>query len=314
MKGDKMKKLLLVLLVVALAAFLLVGCIPVTPGEGEGEGEGEVTVVIEGAVVIDGKTYVSAGTHDVTVTFPAPVAGWVDGWIDDCEGDYSKSKDIGEHDFVLFPDAAKKVWIGSTIFEAYYNDCCATYIEIWAGECEDEACIWFPVIVDSEPPYALIEVTSDECTCEGCELTFESGVSESECDPDLECCGDDCSGLASWAVAIYEDDPFDVCCETPCDEPISTCSGTICPVLCTTDCLEAGEDYYVVASLVDKVGNEEEYYAIVSLDTACGVTVTEYYADSCDYNDCLCTNWVMQKDTDEFIGNCYSVDDCASCE
>ena len=34
-----MKKLLIVLLVVALAAFLLVGCIPVTPGEGEGEGE-----------------------------------------------------------------------------------------------------------------------------------------------------------------------------------------------------------------------------------------------------------------------------------
>src|SRR5665648_113647 len=32
-----MKKLLIVLLVVALAAFLLVGCIPVTPGEGEGK-------------------------------------------------------------------------------------------------------------------------------------------------------------------------------------------------------------------------------------------------------------------------------------
>jgi len=39
-----MKKLLIVLLVVALAAFLLVGCIPVTPGEGEREGE--VTVAL----------------------------------------------------------------------------------------------------------------------------------------------------------------------------------------------------------------------------------------------------------------------------
>ena len=36
-----MKKLFLVLLVVTLAAFLFVGCLPVTPSEGEGEGEGE---------------------------------------------------------------------------------------------------------------------------------------------------------------------------------------------------------------------------------------------------------------------------------
>ena len=62
-----MKKLLLVLLVVTLASFLFVGCLPVTPSEGEGEGEGEgevaVTVEIEGAVVVDGKTYVSGGAH-----------------------------------------------------------------------------------------------------------------------------------------------------------------------------------------------------------------------------------------------------------
>jgi len=24
------------------------------------------------------------------------------------------------------------------------NPCCASYVEIYAGECEDEACIWFP--------------------------------------------------------------------------------------------------------------------------------------------------------------------------
>jgi predicted small secreted protein len=72
-----MKKLFLLFLVVVLAAFFLVGCIPVTPGEGEVESETEVTVVIEDAVFIDGKTYVSDGVHDITVTFPAPVAGVV---------------------------------------------------------------------------------------------------------------------------------------------------------------------------------------------------------------------------------------------
>ena len=37
-----MKKLLLVLLVIALAVSLLIGCNPVTPDEGEGEGEGKI--------------------------------------------------------------------------------------------------------------------------------------------------------------------------------------------------------------------------------------------------------------------------------
>ena len=37
-----MRKLLLVLLVVTLAAFLFIGCLPATPTEGEGEGEGEI--------------------------------------------------------------------------------------------------------------------------------------------------------------------------------------------------------------------------------------------------------------------------------
>ena len=60
-----MKKLLLVLLVVALAAFLLVGCNPVTPpveGEGEGEGEGETAPVLLGLAgnfVILAKTGIS---------------------------------------------------------------------------------------------------------------------------------------------------------------------------------------------------------------------------------------------------------------
>jgi len=64
-----MKKLLLVLLVVALASFLFVGCLPTTPAEGEGEGEGEgeptVTVEIGDSVVLNGKTYVKGGSHSM---------------------------------------------------------------------------------------------------------------------------------------------------------------------------------------------------------------------------------------------------------
>ena len=283
-----MKKLLLVLLVVAMAAFLFVGCLPTTPpaeGEGEGEGECEVTVEIDGAVVVDGKDYVSCGTHDITVTFCAPVVGYVEAWISCCWGDYSPdgvySKDNGDGMYVvLFPNADRTVWTGSGYFgedcdkdkNGGWTPCCASYVSVWAGECEDEACIWFPVIVDCDDPFAEIEITvepdeadDEECPCEGCEITFESIVDPEVCDPDIECCGDYCSGLTGWSVVLYDADPFDVCCDpNVCEEPIGSCSGTECPILCVTECLEASDDpYYAVITLVDAVGNETVYYAMI---------------------------------------------------
>ena len=316
-----MKKLLLVLMVVALASFLFVGCVPVTPAEGEGEGEGEgevgVTVDIEGSVVIDGKTYVSADAHDITVTFPTPVEGSVTAVVGYCSGNYSKDMvdDLMAMlgiNVVLFPNADKTVWTGSADFEEGEYDCCASYVMINSGACEDEYCIKFPVIVDADNPYAKIEITADDCDCGGCELTFESGVTESECSDDVDCCGDDCSGLASWAVAVYEDDPFNVCCDTPCKPEIGGDSGSACPIEFTTACLEE-EKYWVVVTLVDNVGNEREYYATVELDTDCEITVTEYLADELGTpgNDCLCTEWDWHYvDTDDFIGFCEDVDNC----
>ena len=72
-----MKKLLLVLLVVTLASFLFVGCLPTTPpaeGEGEGEGEAEIcpTVAVTSQVAVGGKNYIKAGTQTITVTFAVP--------------------------------------------------------------------------------------------------------------------------------------------------------------------------------------------------------------------------------------------------
>jgi len=71
-----MKKLLLVLLVVALVSFLLVGCFGVpngTEGEGEGEVEVEVTIAVENEYKSpSGVTYVPC-VDKVTITFPEPV-------------------------------------------------------------------------------------------------------------------------------------------------------------------------------------------------------------------------------------------------
>jgi len=297
-----MKKLLLVLLVVTLASFLFVGCLPTTPAEGEGEGEGEgevgVTVEIEGAVVVDEKTYLSIGNHTITVTFPAPVVGGVGAYITNCSGDYrNRGGDCG-HEVVLFPNADRTVWTGSGEFGPCGEDCCASYVEVWSGECEDEVCIWFPVIVDFCPPFAEIEITADACECEGCEITFENITNTEDCLPDEECCGDECSGLASWSVVLYDGDPFDECCDpNVCEEPIGSCSGTECPISCVTECL-GPDTYYAVVTLVDNVGNEIVYYARIVLGEDCSIEVTEGWSTSAPE----CVSW--NSGTSDTIGEC----------
>ena len=303
-----MKKLLLVLLVVTLASFLFVGCLPTTPAEGEGEGEGEgevgVTVEIEGAVVVDGKTYVSGGAHDITVTFPAPVVGGVSAFISCCTGDYRNGCDI---DVVLFPNADKTVWEGSGEFGRYDGPsdafgCCASYVGVVSGECVDEVCIWFPVIVDSCYPFAQIEITAEDCECEGCEIIFATVTDPAECADDTVCCDDTCSGLASWSVVLYDGYPFDVCCDpSVCEEPIGSCSGTACPIECATECL-GPDTYYAVVTLVDNVGNETVYYAEIVLGADCSIEVTEGWSTSAPE----CVDW--DDVTTDTIGECS--EDC----
>ena len=319
-----MKKLFLVLLVITLASFLFIGCLPTTPAEGEGEGEGEgeceTTVVIEGAVVVDGKTYVSGGNHTITVTFCTPVVGGVSAYITYCSGYYGeigidKSELNGGSGVVLFPNADRTVWTGSGYFGCmiingidkqspqkieFCSPCCASYIEIYAGECEAEACIWFPVIVDSCPPFAEIEITSDACECEGCEITFESIAESFDCEDDEECCGDECSGLASWSIVLYDAYPFDECCDpSVCEEPIGSCSGTDCPIECITECLTEGT-YFAVITLVDNVGLEEVYYAEIVLGADCDLDVTYGWPGLAE-----CVNWA--GGTSDTIGECYSI-------
>ena len=297
-----MKKLLLVLLVVTLASFLFVGCLPVTPAEGEGETEVGVTVEIDGAVVVDGKTYVSEGAHTITVTFPAPVVGGVAATITGCTGDYRPP--ISDIEVVLFPNADRTVWTGSGDF-GYGTSagCCASYVVVEAGECEAEACIWFPVIVDACYPFAQIEITAEACECEGCEIVFETVTDPEECADDILCCDDTCSGLASWSVVLYDDYPFDECCDpSVCEEPIGSCSGTECPILCSTECLPA-DTYYAVVTLVDNVANETVYYAEIILGADCVISVRYGWPDKgMGWDDDECVDWA--EVTGDTIGEC----------
>ena len=295
-----MKKLFVLLVMLVLAIFIFSGCQGLVPSEGEGEGEGEmvtegVTVDIEDAAKIDNKTYLSGGSHEITVTFPSPVEGWVKGNITPCNGDY-RDLDIPSEedtDVIFYPNEDRTVWTGSGSFGnsltpvAVARDrdllCCASYLQITSGECEDEICINIPVIVDSEPPYATIELCMDDCACGGCELSFSSTVTSSVCSEDTTDCGDDCSGLAGWSIALYEEYPFDTCCEIPCEEPVFTCSGTECPIQCTTDCLTE-ESYYAIVTLTDHTENEVRFGTGVEIDPENCETLSLTELNS---NDCL---------------------------
>ena len=135
--------------------------------------------------------------------------------------------------------------------------------------------------------YAEIEITAEDCECEGYEITFATIDDEYLCDSDEECCGDECSGLASWSVVLYDAYPFDECCDPSiCEESIGSCSGTDCPIECTTECLTEGT-YYVVIILVDEVGLETVYFTMIVLgpDSDCDIDITEDWPDSAP--DCV---------------------------
>ena len=262
-----MKKLLFVILVLALATFLSVGCLPVTPaeGEGEGEGEGEIcpTVAVTSQVAVEGKTYIKGGEQTITVTFATPTEP-VSVYVGlDLKDLYNPFTDPGV-EVVMYANADKTVYTGTTDFaEGVLDDCDEAYI--YVVTCDSCAPCKYPYIVDGIGPLAEIKITIDDCDCAGCGITFESTSTDPDCEEGVECCGDDCSGLASWSIVLYDSDPFDQCCDpSVCEEPMGSGSGTECPIDFTTDCLTAGT-YYAIVTLVDAVGNETMYYAKIVL-------------------------------------------------
>ena len=299
-----MKKLLLVLLVVALASFLLVGCFGVPDGtEGEEEPDGEVgicpTITIAGSYTdpISGKTYVNGDADEVVVTFAQPTEGvsiylvggvwWVMGGV---ELKDETKESIFDLTLPYTVSADGKTYTASIPSWVSELDCEPFMIKVVScdGECE---CVE-SFIVDSVPPEAKIEICVDGCTCEGCELSFTSTI-EDDCDETVNC-DDDCSGLASWSIDIYDDYPFEDCCEVPCIEPIDSDSG-VCPVDFTTSCLEDLEDgapVFAVVTLVDNVGNDVKWgvwVGVCDYDTCEEIWIDPYTSGAGIDDECLDT-------------------------
>jgi predicted small secreted protein len=293
-----MKKLLLVLIVVALAAFLLVGCIPSTPAEGEGEGEGEVeicpTVSITSEVEIGGKMYIKGATQTITVTFAVPtepVAVYVGEAIKDSLGGVP----TGAKELVMYPDADKKVYTGTYRFNGTVaTDCDEDYI--YVATCATCAPCKYAYIVDDAAPCSRIKIyEGDVCSCGGFDIVFAGGTNPS-C---LTCCNDYCTALDEYTIELFKSNPFDVCCDVPCAAPIASCSGTGCDIDCSMLCVDISayttaetKDFYLVATLNDMVGNARRYYAKVNIDSNDIKTVTEYIGKT---QGGLCTNWGLTE-------------------
>ena len=308
-----MKKLLLVLLVVTLASFLFVGCLPTTPAEGEGEGETEVasvcpTVSITTEVEISDKKYIKGGSQTITVTFAEatePVSVYVGATI--------KTNPVGVPEgaveVVVSPDADKKVYTGKYTFGSETGDCSEGYIYIVT--CATCAPCKVAYTVDEAGPCSEVEIyeyPTTGCSCGGVNIRFRTPVAAASCDT-YGCCGDYCTGLDTWSFELYKANPFGTCCDVPCLSPVATCSGTGCDIDCTISCFDislyttaSAMDFYLVGTLADMVGNKTYYYAILNIDTDDVVSVTEYVDDVAAGH---CTTWTTGTvRADGIIGAC----------
>jgi len=303
-----MKKLLLVLLVVALASFLLVGCFGVPDGtEGEGEGEPGIcpTVTVSEQQVIGTKTYIKGGEEQtITVTFAVPTEP-VSVYIG--LGLRVTLEELLQKEVVMYANADKTVYTGEFEFGEEIGGCSEAYI--YVETCGSCAPCKFPYTVDTEGPESEITITGKACTvCPEagfCDLIFKTYAPTVPCDDVY--CGDACSGFASYTIDLYTVKPFDTCCIVSCATVYKTATGTTCPVNNTikvaTTTTETSKTYYMVATLLDKVGNQTRYYATLALDSGCGLTVTEYTENVDD----TCSNYTAGGHVGATIGSSSSL-------
>jgi hypothetical protein len=275
-----MKKLLLVLVVVTLASFLLVGCLPggTTPDDGDDGDDG----VVEATIAFDkeytnasGVTFVACGdTITVTLPTPAPEDYIVYVAVKDeyaCE----EPCDPYDCDEALTPNADRTVWtISDWDMEECIDECepiCVVALlkhPCCAGE-EIALRVVTPDCTDPEIPDFIFECydcneCEDVCEPEGAYFTFTTMGEGDPCTPGTDDCYDDCSGVGEWSFTVGGE----------CDLCVLV-TGSGCPVEGTTVCgclpwateAEGTVTYDVLFEIADNVGNDDDAYYHLTVDT-----------------------------------------------
>ena len=275
-----MKKLLLVLMIVAMASFLFVGCLGdgiINGTEEEEEEEVEVAITIEDEYLSTGGVTFVGCEKDVIVAFPTAVATDYIVYV-------AKKVVVGStvtysYDVAATPNADRTIW---TVTDYDFGDlievdCEAVCIVALLKHpcCPGDEVDLRVVTVDCELPYADLAVTFKDC--------FDPCAETDECNPFVggayfefssrevgecattDCCADDCSGFASWTLVIDPD---------PCAPACDTVAGSACPVEGIVECgclLYATTTetltYDVKYTLLDNVGNKFEDTWTITVDT-----------------------------------------------
>jgi len=287
-----MKKLLLVLMVVALASFLFVGCVPTTVDDGDDVVDGETvvgicpTVSVTSQAEVDGKLYIKGlKTQTITVTFAVPTEP-----VSVYVGNAIKAFPTGAAEVVMYT-TDKMVYTGDYKFgsDGEFEDCNEAYI--YVDTCLECDYCKYPYTVDTGKPFiGPVEVSVDACSCDGCVLSFAGKKTEDcdSCDPKVYC-GDCCSGFASWSVDLYDKYPLDDCCDTPCVEPIDGGTGD-CQVDWDSNCLlesssgSGTRTVYALVTLLDNVGNKSKMGATITVNPDTCDTIN---VDDWDTGDCI---------------------------
>jgi len=275
-----MKKLLLVLVVVAMASFLLVGCLPATDTDGDdGDGGG----VVEATITFDkeytdasGVTFVAC-EGDVTVTLPTPAPeDYIVYVAVKDEYDCEEPCDPYDCDEALSPNADRTVWtmsdweiLGECITECepicvvalLKHPCCAgeeIALRVVTPDCED------PDIPDFT--FACYDCNECESVCEpeGAYFTFTSMGEGDPCNAGEDTCYDYCSGVGEWSFTVGGE----------CDLCVLV-TGSGCPVEGTTACgclpwateTEGTVTYDVLFTIADNVGNDATATYQITVDT-----------------------------------------------
>jgi len=290
-----MKKLLLVLLVVALASFLLVGCLPgTTPDDDEDEDNGD-DVVVPAAITVEkeytdagGVTFVACG-KDVIVTLPTAVeTEYVVYVAQKVFVEVVDGVEVYTYENIqpATPNAARTVWTAKayTIVpdEGECEPICLVAL-VKHPCCPGEEVALRVVTLDCTAPYADLAVTFKDCydPCEplpecppfpvpGAYFEFSSRTAGPCITTD--CCKDDCSGFASWTLVIDPD---------PCVPACDTVTGEACPVEGVVECgcliyatTTETLTYDVTYTLLDNVKNEFKDTWTITVDTDSVVSIS----------------------------------------
>jgi len=296
-----MKKLLLVLAVVAMASFLFVGCLPggTTPDpdpDPDPDPTPTITIVVDGEYydASKGLTYVQGCVPKlVTVTFAEPVAE-----------EYGVQ--INGISAVVTADSDRKIWTKEiTLDESQCTEVCIT-VTVGHPCCPDLAdTYWKLVVPDCEAPCASFTVTFKDCECEvpaGAEMSWTT-TCEDECDVPKDCCGDDCSGVGVWTFTLDLSD--DVCAPGECD--LETDSGCAISGAFECGCLSYEDAeaepaltgiHEVLVSIKDNVGNEftDTWTITFDTDNVTGVVAPLAATVSSPSYDAVNDEWTVEID------------------